>query len=88
MKLTPRQTVILKRMCARNMKIDGPETGSEMALGLWGTGSFTSIEQGQRSAEQLVKKGLAEKLGTGPMNARCYGPTLAGRELIIHQEPK
>lgn len=74
MKLTPRQEAILNRMKRRNMEQDGPETGREMVDALWGTGLFTSFEQGQVVCKQLVAKGLVEPLGFGPLNARCYGP--------------
>lgn len=81
MRLTPRQKAILARMCRRDMMRDGPESGGEMAKAMWGTGAFTSYEQGQRAAKQLVAKGLAYEIGRSETYAQCYGPTDTGRRL-------
>jgi hypothetical protein len=72
--LTRRQQLILARMLRRNIDRDGAESGIEMAQALWCTGAFTSVEQGQRTCEQLVRKGLAVRLGASPTRARTYGP--------------
>ena len=63
------------RINTRNIDRDGAESGTEMAMALWNTGVFTSCEQGQRTCEQLVKKGLLVRLGWDENYARCYGPS-------------
>lgn len=80
-KLNARQRAILYRMCRRNLNVDGPESGSEMAYALWTSRLFTSAEQGQRTAMQLFHKGLAERAGVTMTGAQCFVPTAAGRAL-------
>ncbi len=76
--LTPRQAAILNYMC----RYRRTESGAEMANALWNTGVFTSYEQGQRTANQLVKKGLAIERGFTFSGARCYAPTQSGINYI------
>jgi hypothetical protein len=54
------------------------ESGAEMAEALWATGLFTSLEQGQRAAKQLVRKELAFICGQTATGANCYLPTAKG----------
>jgi len=85
-KLNARQKAILRRMCRRDLDRDGPESGSEMAEALWGLCLFTSVEQGQRTAMQLLHKGLAERAGVTMTGAQCFIPSEAGR--LVFKEPK
>lgn len=87
MRLNERQTALLSRMCRQNIERDGAESGQEMVQAVWGTGHFTSYEQGQRTAEQLVTKGLAVKMGVSPSGVQCYGPSVEGlktHHIITH----
>jgi hypothetical protein len=83
-KLNKRQRAILSRMCSRDNERDGAESGVEMAEAIWRSqpGIFTSLEQGRRSAKQLVDKGLAKELGFTGTGARCVVPTDEGRAAL------
>lgn len=85
MRLNDRQRAVLARLCEKQYA----QTGAEIVDALWRTKLFTSHEQGQRTAKQLVKKGLAVALGYSLTGARCYTASARGGKVmqaILEQE--